>query len=378
MPRITVPKEGEPIRLTPSGSYRVVLDVARPGETRKQVSRSFPTLKAAREFVTTTRADIARKRFIAPNSVTVDELLDRWLTTIEGDTTIRPVTVEGYRLWAKPIRRHLGTRPVAELRPSDVEGFKAWALREGTSAGKGMSARSVAASLGVLRRALRLAVRDELIPRDPSEDVKRPAQRKTRTAHWTSAQLLAFKNAADDDDLAGALRLVACGLRRSEVLGLRWADVDEATGTVTIRQGRVQLAKGGTVTGDPKSDASARVVVVDAIWPGTVELLGHRGPESEYVVLDAVGQPLRPEWLSDRFRKVAAAAGLPDIRLHEVRHSLATLMAANPAVAASDAAALLGHDVATFHATYVRRTAEGAARAAAAAGAAFGESVTSV
>lgn len=372
MPRLTEPRPGEPIRLTPAGRYRVVLDIAPPGAKRKQLSRNFPTLKAAREFVVQTRADLSRQTYSAPNKVTVEDVLDRWLTACEADTGLRRVTVEGYRAWLLPARRYFAGRPVTTVRHSDVEAFKGWALREGARDGTALSPRAVAGTLGVFRRALQVAVRDGVIPANPAEGVKRPSAKRTEDL-WTADDLATFREAADEDPLAGALRLVLCGLRRSEVLGLTWGDVDPA-GLVRVRQGRVALSDGTTATGAPKSSASARTVAVEALQPGTLALLGERGPDSRLVVLDAVGQPLRPEVLSDRFRRIAEHAGLPPIRMHAVRHSLATILAADPAVPDVDAAALLGHDVATFHATYARRTEDGAARAAAAAGAALARS----
>lgn len=369
MPRQTEPRPGEPIRLTGAGRYRVVLDIAPPGAKRKQLSRNFSSLKTARQFVNETRADLSRSTYIAPDRATVADVLDRWLAAREADSSLRRVTVEGYRAWLLPPRRYFEERTVAALRHSDVEAFKGWALREGSRDGQPLSARTVTGALGCLRRALDVAVRDGLIPANPATGVRRPAAKRT-TDLWTPDDLRAFRDAADHDELAVALRLVLCGLRRSEVLGLRWMDVDGDV--VHVRQGRVALSNGSTSVGEPKSVASARRVAVEAIQPGTsARLEAQRGEDAALVVVDAVGQPLRPEVLSDRFRRVATAAGLRPIRMHAVRHSIATILAADPTVPDVDAAALLGHDVATFHATYARRTDAGSARAAAVAGAAI-------
>ena len=380
MPRITEPRAGEPIRLTftkgGAPRYRAVLDIAPPGAPRRQVSRNFETLRQARDFVAATRADLSRSTFTAPNRATVAHVLDRWLAQREADPGLRKVTVEGYRAWLLPVRRFMGDRLVATVRHSDVEEFKGWALREGSQRGRALSPRAVAGTLGALRRALDVAVRDGLIPANPATGVKRPTPKPVRD-HWTAADLVAFREAADDDPLAGALRLVLCGLRRSEVLGLTWGDVDATNGLVHVRQGRVALSDGTTATGEPKSAASARTVAVEALQPGTIDLLGAPSRPDVLVVLDPVGDPLRPEVLSDRFRRVARLAGLPPIRMHAVRHSLATILAADPSVPDVDAAALLGHDIATFHATYAQRTDAGATRAAAAVGAALRPSVTS-
>jgi len=397
MPRILHPKKDEPIRLLPSNRYRVVVDTAPKGSPRKQVTRTFDSLREARAFVVATRDQINKGTYIAPNTVTVNEMCDRWLRAKESDVLtgdLRRVTLDGYRTWLGPVRRYLGARKVADLRHSDIEDFKAWALREGNAKTKmpsPLGPDAVSGALGLLTRVLHLAVLDRLISINPAAEVERPSRKKkprlSATRYWTPAQLSAFCQRSDEEPLVWrvALRLVLCGLRRSEVLGLSWDAVDLDAGTVEVRQGRVALADGSTTIGAPKSRASARVVPVDALYSGTVTMLrdlrkqqaaerlsvGQAYGSSDsggLVFVDQVGRALRPEALSNRFWAVGAAAGLPRIKMHEIRHSLATVLAADSEVADIDAAALLGHDVSVFHAHYAQRSHDAAARAAAAMG----------
>ncbi|MEV4021139.1 site-specific integrase [Nonomuraea angiospora] len=125
------------------------------------------------------------------------------------------------------------------------------------------------------------------------------------------------------------------GLRRGELAGLRWTDVDLQAAELTVTQQRVH-ADGQVVAGPPKSFASCRVVALDE---ETVRvLIRHRERQeglsaaagscwqnSGYVFTTAEGAPLRPDYLTGRFRWLVAASGLPPIRLHDLRHGAATL-----------------------------------------------------
>lgn len=200
--------------------------------------------------------------------------------------------------------------------------------------------------------------------------------------HWQPAQLLAFREHADTDGLAGAWRLTLTGMTRADVLGLRWSDVDVDAGTVTVRQGRVQLHHGGqrSHVDEPKSEQRRRTVPVEVLHTGTVALLralsarqaadrlraGAAYVESRLVVVDALGVPVRPEAYSDAFRRLCAEAGVPVIRLHSVRHSLAFWLH-SLGVTPADAAALLGHTPEVHLSTYLPDSGSAGIAAAAAA-----------
>ena len=193
---------------------------------------------------------------------------------------------------------------------------------------------------------------------------------------WGPQELVQFRTVADQDDWAAAWRLTLYGLRRSEVLGLQWTVVDLIKGEIKIEAGRVLLDKMRTATDDPKSTASHRTVLVEDMHPGTVALLrslkarqaadllvlgaGYR--ETGYVLVDPLGEPVKPYTYSDHFEILCRKAGVPVVQLHSVRHTLAT---------PSDAAALLGHTVTVHLARYVTPTQKGARTAASGLGAAI-------
>lgn len=383
--RVARPKEHEPIRLVQTNSgprYRAVVDIGSKADGgRRQVTRTFQTLTAARDFVSETRTDVARGTYNAPDRTTFEALCARWL---DSRRDVREITLNGYRTVLKPVRARMGGRKAQGLTRSDVEALVTWLATHAGRTGNGVSHRTIVFTLGAVRQVLAYGVAEGLLPVNVADGVRAP--RKTRAdvrtvTVWEPSDLLKFRTTADADDLAAGWRLTLSGLRRSEVLGLRWTSVDLRAGTVTVEAGRVALDGKRTATDDPKSAASWRTVPVESMHTGTVALLkslrarqaadrlaaGSAYEESGYVLVDALGRPVRPEAFSDRFADVCAEADVPATRLHDVRHTVATLLHRS-GVAPADAAGLLGHTVAVHLSTYVTSTERGAQTAAAALG----------
>ncbi len=267
-----------------------------------------------------------------------------WLTA----AGMRKVTVQGYRSALRPLVVLLGDMKVIDVRTSDVQRFVSWVLREGSTTGKPLSPRSVKYALTAASQLFGRAVTGDVIAQNPVKpDVYR---RKTKATakrsgadFWARPQVDAFRAVADADPPGAALRLTLAGMTRSEVHGLTWECVDLDAGTITIRQGRVALA-GKPEDGQdhscavdaPKTDQRWRTHPVETFEPGTLAALrslkaaqaadrlraGSAWTDSGFVVVDAVRRPEGPERYSERFRKLAAEANLPAIRLHALRHSL--------------------------------------------------------
>lgn len=347
---------------------------------RQQVRRNFHTLAEARAYVDRTRSEVREGRFTASDATTLAELAEQWLSSRRD---IRAVSIEGYRQVLRPLLRDYGDRRVQSITRAEVESWvESWRVSGGVR-GRGISHRSVVYTLGTLRQVLALGVAQGVLPRalgNPAEGVKPPRKRaedRSEVVVWSVAELARFLRVADTDEWAAAWRLTGCGLRRSEVLGLTWSAVDWESGSVEVRQGRVKTGRAKiTATDDPKSAASRRIVPVEAIHPGTVaalralrstqaeqRLASGGGWDSGLVVVDAAGQGVHPDAYGERFRELCRAAGVPVIRLHAVRHTLATALhdAGEPPAAV---ARLLGHTVGTHLQFYVRSTDDSANRAA--------------
>ncbi|BBY67751.1 hypothetical protein MHEL_59940 [Mycolicibacterium helvum] len=240
----------------------------------------------------------------------------------------------------KPARgRYVATQPADPQRPK-VPG--------------GVTARTVVSMLVVLSAALDDAMRQGLVTRNVARMVKRPAIKHHEMATWTPQQATQFRDHIRDDRLAACWLLTLLGLRRSEILGLRWSDVDFDVGTVTVARGRVVVQGVGTVTGDPKSKRSRRVLpmppdIFAALRTFKVQqaaerlAFGNGYQDSGLVAVNENGSPIRPETYSSEFARQSKSAGVPAIRLHDVRHTAATMLLDGGTTAIATAK-WLGHD----------------------------------
>jgi integrase len=181
------------------------------------------------------------------------------------------------------------------------------------------------------------AVKRGLIARNPADHVDRPRAARKEMRWWSVAEARAFLDAAADDRFVALWTLaLTTGMRRGELLGLKWPDVDFDAGRLAVRRTLVAVQY-RIRWSEPKTSSSRRVVALD---PATVAVLkAHRARQLEermaigsgylderIVFADVAGEPLHPDTVSKHFERVVARAGVPRIRLHDFRHTAATLM----------------------------------------------------
>ncbi len=247
------------------------------------------------------------------------DYLQSWL---DGRLALRPSTAASYR---SHIDRYLtpliGSIPLAELQPEDVQRLHHQLLAQG------MTPATLARVHATLSAALHTAERRNLLTADPLAGVELPRADHPDQQVWTLRQARTFLAAVRGDALEGLWRLaLITGMRRGELLALRWADLDLDRGLLTVRSNRV--AVGGTIIeGRPKSRAGRRTLHLD---PHTTRTLRHHQNTADHnptghVFTGHTGQPLTPWWVSRRFTQLVEQAGLPPIRLHDLRHTSATL-----------------------------------------------------
>src|SRR5262249_11544626 len=156
---------------------------------------------------------------------------------------VKSHTLRNYTDAFLPVRERLRSRPLQSITKADIEKLVTWMLaegrRHGSRAGTGLSGRSVRLTLGRLTAALEMAVGEGKLAGSRAGCVRRRRREPREGETWTADEVRAFLGIADADRLAACWRLSLYGLRRSEVVGLRWCDVDLKAGTITINQARV-------------------------------------------------------------------------------------------------------------------------------------------
>ena len=318
--------------------WAVVVDVSpdESGRRRQRWHSGYDTRRAAQKELAEILGRLQDGAYVEPHKVTIASFMREWLEARRAQ--LRPSTWHGYRKNLEAhVVPHLGSVPIQQLTPQRLNGFYAGLLNDGRRDGKGgLSARSVGHVHRMLHRALRDAVRWRQLPNNPADhaDPPRPAEREMKT--WTAAELRGFLDYVRDERLYALWLLSAStGLRRGEVLGLRWRDLDLDAGRVAITQTLLDVGNELSV-GSPKTAKGRRLVALDR---ATVAVLRkHRAGQLEerlafgqsYNELGLVfcqedGAPVRPAWLTRAFSQRVAKAELPAIPLHGLRHTHATL-----------------------------------------------------
>jgi len=327
---------------TPDGPARkrpwaFVLEVGDHADgRRRQVLRSgFVTKREAQEAL---REEIQRRAagvVVDPGRLTVGQFLqEQWLP---GLSRVRESTHRSYtqhaRTYLVPL---LGGRPLRDLSTPDVNLLTA-ALGKPTSlGGRGLQPATVRLVHATLRAALADAVRWGLLPSNVALGAQLPQRRRPEMRVWSAEQVRAFLKIYAEDELGPVLAVIAhTGLRRGEAVGLRWRQVDLDRALLVVDHQLVENGYRNVSSGEPKTKRGRRVLSLD---PGTVALLGQQKRRQERQHADA-GLPQPPEWvftradgghlhpeqLTRRFPRMARRADLPVIRLHDLRHTHATL-----------------------------------------------------
>lgn len=252
-------------------------------------------------------------------------------------------------------------------------------LETGSMKGKPLEPSTVRLALVMVQEVTEYATRQGMIPRDPAEYVDAPRQRPGKVTSadvWTREQVHTFAEKAKEDRLYAAFLLSTYGLRRSEVCGLRWSDIDLTRETLSIEQGHVEVEGKEHAVDEPKTTRSRRTLPLPAEAATALRelrtqqekeraALGLPWDEGAHMCSSFDGRPVLPRTFTGWFHRIRIAAELPRITLRNLRHtSVSVMLHAN--VPASTVAAWHGHDVRMTTAVYNRVYDEGLTTAAAA------------
>lgn len=311
-----------------------------PDPVTKKRNRTTKTVKGTKkeaEQVMRKLIDEAEKGYHVTNTkITVAEWVQTWLE-VYIEPNVSPTTLSRYQGMIKRyIIPMIGSVQVQQLGTLAVQ---AWvnSLKVSPLSGKEMSAATVKHTYHVLKGAMDKAVLAGIIPRSPCQGIMLPKGQKKAAVVYTEAQIKKLIAAAKGTEMELIIDMELCmGLRRGELLGLQWQDVDWKNNKIHIHNNRV-VVNGKSLVKEPKTAAGNRTLDVPA--PLMQKLREHRTRCAEnrlrmgeaytvtdYIIVHPDGKPIYPEYVSQLFTKLQERANLPQCRFHDLRHLCASIM----------------------------------------------------
>jgi integrase len=309
------------------------------GKRRYLRQGGFATKEAARRALTKALHDTDNGDTFTARG-TVESYLNEWVETYTKSGKVKPSSAAKNR---DHVRLHLNPRigaiELSKLTGGDVARLYADLLSNGRlsqgNIGKPLSPKTVRNIANTLHKALSDGVKWAQVSRNVADGIDLPRWERPDLVVWDSSQIREFLDYVSDDYLGPLWRLfLTTGMRRGEILGLRWSDLDMVDKMLTVRESRVQVGR-ATITTTPKTKAGRRNVSLDETTVVALASLKNAQADakdrlgswsSDLVATDLDGSPIEPDSISRRFQRTAKLAGLPVPRLHDLRHSAAVLM----------------------------------------------------
>jgi site-specific recombinase XerD len=309
-------------------------------ERRRETKAGFATQRECQQAMNKLLVSVEQQSYSSPTKASLREYLTKeWLPAVKA--TIRPSTYGSYAQHVEcHIAPHIGSVKLAKLTGSQINALYARLAESGKKDGKsGLSPLTIHHVHACLHKACKDAVRWGQISRNPLDAADPPRKKGDGTKEmqtWSCEQLRAFLCAAANDRLSPLWHLIALtGMRRGEAIGLRWRDVDLENARLAVRRALIPTNR-EVVVSEPKTAKGRRLIALD---PVTIEVLKGQAARqlSEQLQADAAwvetglvftaasGAALDPESVSRYFRQAVKRALLPQIRLHDLRHTHATL-----------------------------------------------------
>jgi integrase len=328
--------------------------LGRDRETRRRAYHNrtiYGSLRHAQAYLTRKLHERDLARGVEGPQVTVDEFLDHWLKA-----AVKPkVRGKTYSDYATMLRRYIrpaiGARILASLSPLEIQAAYQVMVE------KKLSARTVRYAHAVLRAAMRQAIRWQLLLADPTQGVQLPSQQRGEMRVLSTEQARSFLRTASHSPQACLFAVaLTTGMRPSEYFALCWRDIDWNRGTISVIR-TLHRNEGQWTFADTKRARSRRVVklqmwVLDLLWKlkGRADEAGAACDSvfADLIFTTARGEPINEEYMVKKhFKPLLREAGLPNIRLYNLRHTSATL-ALTVGVAPKVVSEQLGHASAAF------------------------------
>ena len=285
---------------------------------------------------------------------TVGNWLEVWYENY-AKIKMRPSTYLTYHGYIENhIKPQLGKIPLNDLTTLNLQQFYKKLLAEGRverieaqKQPKGLSTKTVRNIHQIISSALKLAVEQRLIARNPADGCALPKVEHKEMKTLTADQLSAFFQEAKDSGVYELYYLdLATGLRRGELLGLKWTDVDLDRGVLKIQRA-ISRQNGKVVEAPLKTKNAYRTLPLSADAISVLKMQKCKVGNSEWVFPSPTGGPMSPDSVLHMLQRVLKRAGLPRIRFHDLRHTFAT-MALQNGVDVKTVSSMLGHYSAGF------------------------------
>lgn len=347
------------IKKRSKGSYSIVVELGRDpksGRRRQQWITVRGTMRDAERRLTEIQNQVDTGTFVEPKRTTVAEYLHFWMEKY-AKPNLGPRTCEGYDTI---IRRHLvpglGSVILARLEPQHVQAYYADKMTNGRCDGTGaLSARTVRHHAMLLHKALESAVKWRILARNPADAVDPPRAHRVEWHGFSSEDATRLLQSAQDTPYSALFHAaIYTGMRRSELLALRWSDVDLKLRRIHVTRSLHQLRDRQIVIRPPKSARGRRLIELSPSVAqvlqrqrvrreAEVAIMGKSWNDDEYVFIrDAQGNPMIPDSVTQAWKRIVRRCGLTGVRLHDARHAHASVLlkaGVHPAVVAER----LGH-----------------------------------
>ncbi len=328
------------IRERSPGRWAIVLDINDPetGKRRRKWHSFTGTKREAQKDCARLITEMQGGGYAEPTKTTFGQFLEDWLTHVKAQVT--PRTHERYsEIVRKNIVPALGSIRVSALRPSQIAGAYSTALTSGRRDGKGgLSPNTVIYMHRIIKHALSDAVRWGTLAKNPAAAVDPPKIERPTMSTYDMAQTAELLDAARPTRLYVPVLLgVLCGLRRGEIVALRWRHIDFNGSQIAVVEAAEQTAAG--VRYKPPKSGRSRTVALSGFV--VEELRAHRIRQAEefqrlgitqtdvFLHTREDGEPIQPRTLTHGWQNLVARAGLARVRFHDLRHAHATHMLAS-------------------------------------------------
>lgn len=317
--------------------YQIVVDIGRDPITNKRKQKSiggFKTKKEAEKALAELIAKVEQGEYIEYKNSTFKEFLEKWLENKKP--LLKPTTYIFYETITNNILiPGLGSIELKKLKPIHIQSFISKLYEK-----EDINSTTIKHYYTTLKTALNQAVKWQLIPSNPCEAVEPPKREKKKMQVLTPEQvnqLLDYAHNSHETMYIPLLLALTCGLRRGEIIALKWSNVNLDKGYIAITESAALRLDGKNYISHTKTDAGERVVELPSFVIPILKqhrkkqlenklFFGNEYKDNNLVCSWPNGDELKPNYITHTFKKLLRKLNLPDIRFHDLRHTHATLL----------------------------------------------------